>query len=230
MCGENLDGTIKCWDQGAEFPLLEGTENPNAELVQSFEPDLDARVYGNTSVEVFWTPLSMNSTGENFSKQPLVEVYRNGELIASESARFSYFDRAGLMQADYQIRLIDEAGNAGPLSGVLSVNLQDETVLFNGEQTLQPSRSDLDLLPDVFTDINAADLSKGIVIAWDVNPDVENSIDGYEVFVNGSRAGFTRSQLFVDTKTPFDGRCVEIVAISFDGTALGARRHGRGCS
>ena len=229
MCGERLDGTIDCWDQGAVFPDINGTSNSNAALVQSLELDLDARVYGARSVELFWTPLPFNSVGANDIQQPIVEIYRNGELIASETVRFSYFDKNAVPQADYQIRLVDEAGNAGPLSGVLSVNVDDRSVIFNGEPTLQNSDLDLEVLPNVFTEINAADLSLGIVIAWEVDPAIESSIDGYDIRVNGSPAGFTRSQLFVDTITPFAGRCVEITAIGFDQSALGASRHGRGC-
>lgn len=231
MCGKRVDGFFECWDQGAVFPRLDGTSSSsNAELVQTLELDLDARIYGPRSVEIFWTPLPFDSVGTNEILEPLVEVYRNGELISSQVARFSHFDEDAIAQADYQIRLIDTAGNAGPLSGVLSVDVEQQTVLFNGEPTLSVSQLDVDVLPNVFTDIHAVDLFKGIVIAWEVDSEIQSTIDGYEIQVNGAPAGFTRSQLFVDTQIPRSGRCVEIIAVGFDQSLIGSRRYGDGCS
>ena len=228
MCGERLDGTLQCWDESDVFPGPNGTASTNTELVTSFELELDGRVYGSNAVEIFWTPLPFNSLGTNAIVEPLVEVFRNGELIASQRARFSFFDASAVADATYQIRLVDEAGNAGPLSGVLSVNTGEGTVLFNGEPTL--TSSTLDALPDVFMDITTGSLSVGLIVGWQVNPDIEEMIDGFEIRVNGVVAGFTRSRLFVDTITPLVGRCVEIVAVGFDQTRLGARAIGADCN
>jgi len=228
MCGELADGTLLCWDEGAIFPGPNGRAASNAEFVASFELELDARIYDSNAVEIFWTPLPFNSNGTNDILEPIVEVFRNGELIASRQARFSYFDSSAVTDADYQIRLIDEAGNPGPLSGILSVNTSEGTVLYNGEPTL--TISPLEELPDVFTNTFTGGLAVGIVIAWEVNSDIESMIDGYEVRVNGASAGFTRSRLFVDITTPQTGRCVEIVAIGFDESRLGARAFGSGCN
>ena len=231
MCGERMDGTLQCWDESAIFPGPDGendSSNSNAELVASLELDLDARIYGENAVEIFWSPLPFNSVGTNPILQPEVEIFRNGESIAIQRSRFSFFDTSALARADYQIRLIDSEGNPGPVSGILDVNTNDGTVLFNGEPTL--TRSELEDLPDVFTNTTAGSLSVGIVIAWDVNPDIEAMIDGYEIRVNGASAGFTRSQLFVDTVTSATGRCVEIIAVGFDETRLGVRAFGSGCN
>jgi len=228
MCGERMDGTLQCWDEGFIFPGPSGPSVSNAEFVASFELDLDARIYGPNAVEVFWTPLPFNSAGNNEIIEPVVEVYRNGELIVSRPARFSFYDDSALADAEYQIRLLDEAGNPGPLSGVLSVNTNEGSVLFNGEPTL--TRSELDELPDVFLNTTVGSMSLGIVVGWEVNPEIESMIDGYEIRVNGGVVGFTRSQLFVDTQTPFPGRCVEIVAIGFDESRLGARAVGSFCN
>ena len=124
--------------------------------------------------------------------------------------------------------MIDEAGNPGPLSGTLSVNTSAGSVLFNGEPTL--TLSPLEDLPDIFTSTSSGSLPVGIVIAWQVNPEMESLIDGYEIRVNGAQVGFTRSRLFVDIKTTQAGRCVEIVAIGFDESRLGARAFGSGCN
>ena len=228
MCGERIDGTLQCWNESVIFPGPNGAATTNAELVATFELELDARVYGSNSVEIFWTPLPFNSAGTSSVVQPFVEIFRNGELLVNQRARFSFFDSAAVEDATYQIRLIDDLGNIGPLSGVLSVNTRQGTVLFNGEPTL--TNSTLEVLPDVFMDITTGSLPVGIVIAWQVNPDVVALIDGFEIRVNGAAAGFTRSRLFVDTTTPVEGRCVEIVAIGFDQSRLGARAFGSGCN
>lgn len=228
MCGERADGTLQCWDEGAIFPGPNGAAVSNADLVATFELELDARIYDSNAVEIFWTPLPFNSIGTNDVVEPVVEVFRNGESIARRLARFSFFDNRAVADAEYQIRLIDEAGNPGPLSGILSVNTGSGSVLFNGEPTL--SLSPVEELPDVFTNTSSGSLPVGIVIAWNVNPDIESMIDGYEIRVNGAQVGFTRSHLFVDIKTPQAGRCVEIVAIGFDQSRLGARAFGSGCN
>lgn len=228
MCGERSDGTIQCWDEGTIFPGPNAKAASNAAVVASFELELDARIYDSNAVEIFWTPLPYNSMGTNTTPQPLVEIFRNGELIDSRLARFSFYDTSAVANADYQIRLVDEAGNPGPFSGTLTVNTSDGTVLYNGESTLTVST--VEELPDVFTSSTSGNMSLGVVIAWEVNPDIENMIDGYEIRVNGASAGFTRSQLFVDTKTPYDGRCVEVIAVGFDQSRLGARAFGSGCN
>ena len=124
--------------------------------------------------------------------------------------------------------MVDEAGNSGPLSGILSVNALEGTVLYNGEPTLTTStREDLQ---EVFTSINSEGLVVGFVMSWEVNSDVESLIDGYEVRVNGATVGFTPSKLFVDVRTPQSGRCVEIFAEGFDRSVLGARAFGSACN
>lgn len=229
MCGQKMDGSFECWDEGAIFAGPTGGGSTNTELVASFELELDAKIYDSNSVEIFWTPLPSNySLGGTLFVEPVVEIYRNGELIESRNARFSYFDGNAEINSEYQIRLIDEAGIPGPFSDVLAVNTIERTVLFNGEPTL--IQSQLAELPDVFTSTNTASLFVGIVVAWEVNSDVESLIDGYEIRVNGSPAGFTRSNLFVDTNTPLAGRCVEIIAVGFDQARLGAKSVGSGCS
>lgn len=228
MCGERMDGTLQCWDEGFIFPGPNGASSSNTDFVASFEPYLDARIYGSNAVELFWTPLPSNTAGKNEVVEPIVEVYRNGELIDSRPARFSFYDDSALANAEYQIRLLDEAGNPGPLSGVLSVNTNEGSVLFNGEPTL--TSSVLDALPDVFTRTYVGSLFVGIVVGWEVSSEIESMIDGYEIRVNGAPVGFTRSKLYVDTQVPQSGRCVEIVAIGFDESRLGARAVGSGCN
>lgn len=232
MCGERLDGSLQCWDEGAIFPGFNVSDVSNAELVATMELDLDARIYGSNSVEIFWTPLPIGLREGN-PVSPIVEVFRNGELIDNRRVRFSHFDSNALTEAEYQIRLIDEAGNAGPLSGILSVNTDDRTVLFNGEPTL--AFSPIGDLPNVFTNITSRSQSNGVAIAWEVNADIEDMIDGYQIRVDGEAAGFTRSKLFVNvrTATTLAGVCIEIRAIDFEQSIIGSASFtvtGNGCA
>ena len=126
------------------------------------------------------------------------------------------------------VKGIPTVPNAGPLSGVLSINTNEGTVLFNGEPTLMSST--LEVLPDVFMDITTGNLPVRIIIGWQVNPDIEAMIDGFEIRVNGAAAGFTRSRLFVDTTTPQAGRCVENIATGLDQSRLGSTTFGSGCN
>ncbi len=228
MCGQRTDRTFQCWDQGEVSFDLSLPVDSNAVFVQNFALTLDARIYSPTAVEIFWTPVTLDATGQKPSPQPIVEVYRNGELIASQPSRFSHFDDNPAEQADYQIRLIDDAGNAGPLSGILTVDTTEQTVLFNGEPTLSASQVPIDTLPDVFTTIRIEDLRPVFVVAWEVNPELESSIDGYEIILNGTPVGFTRSTLYVDAVAR-NSRCVEIVAVGFNQELLGATGIGSGC-
>ena len=143
------------------------------------------------------------------------------------NARFSFFDRNPLPEATYQIRLVDALGNVGALSSELSVNTLDLTVLFDGERTL--TRSDFGNTVNVFSDVQSVSLFIGIVVSWNVFPELLDIIDGYEIVVNGASAGFTRSQLYVNTSTPLSGRCVEIIAIGVDGSRLDTSSIGSGC-
>ncbi len=227
LCGQRLDGEIDCWAEGRDFPDFDNLEPTAIDLINTVELYLDAKVYDTNAVEIFWTPLPTVVNGATVAGQPQVEIYRNGVLIDTVLARFSYFDRRAVTDATYQIRLVDDRGNAGDLSGLLSVNTTSRTVLFNGEPTNLDPISEPEPQSDVFTDETYVSIFDGFVLSWQVDEEFEELIDGYEVVVNGVPVGFTRSKLYVSLS---DQGCVEIIAYGFDGSRIDNRRVARSSS
>jgi len=213
MCGERLDGSLQCW--GSDSNPLDSEQQPSNSTINSVELDLDARIYGSSSVEIFWSPLS---AAQQFSQ---VEIFRNGELLDTVFARFSYGDRNALPDNTYQIRLVDDTGNVGPLSDPLTVNTETRTVLFNGEAPLTSSEQDsTPNVQDLITNSRVVGLTRGFIVAWDTEPELEALVDRYDLRLDKEFIGFTRSRLYVNTITRIDDRCFEIIAVGADGTLL----------
>jgi len=230
LCGQRLDGSIDCWAEGQSFPDLDNLEPTTVDLIESVDFDLDAKIYGTNAVEIFWTPLPTIRNGAQIAAQPAVDIFRNGELIDTVLARFSYYDRNALIDATYQIRLVDDRGNIGELSGALSVNTNTSTVLFNGDPTNLNPISEPELLPDVFTEDTYISVFGGFVLSWEVDSEFEGLIDGYEIVVNGVPVSYTRSKLFV---TLTNTGCITIIAYGDNGSRIGSRRvnsRGNSCS
>lgn len=219
MCGERSDGTIQCWNIGSTFPDPDSEIPSTLDLIETMEFDLDARIYGADAVEIFWTPLPIIEEGRLVVQPPRVEVFRNGELLVSRTAQFSYFDQNAPAEAEYRIRLTDGAGNTGELSDPLSVNTSTGTVLFNGEPPILAPPID-EVPNDIFVD---AALLNGIVLSWNVEPELEQMIDGYIVAFNGRAVAFTRSKLFVTVSQTMGSGCFDIAAVGFDGSVIGRR-------
>ena len=227
MCGERFDGSFLCWAQSTNFPNLDEPFVSQADFITTQRLDLDARVYGRDAVEIFYTPL-FNSN----EAIPQVEVFRNGQLLRSINATFSFFDSAPLVENTYQIRLVDEAGNIGNLSAPLSVNTQTRTVLLNGEPTFTSATLEDDdtQTQTIITGVTRQGLSDGFIVAWEVDPAFMSSVDGFEIRVGGRPVGFTRSQLYVDTNMQLGTQCFEIQAVDAVGTVLDfASPRGREC-
>ncbi len=222
LCGERFDGTLQCWSPSASFPDIDSSNTTSPELAVNMRLDMDARVYGSASVEIFWTPVPLaGSTVE-------VEVFRNGELLERVDARQSYFDGNALPNNIYQLRLIDNLGISGPLSPELRVDTATRTVLFNGESPLLDSRQDAFGLEEVFTSLNSTAVARGSLVYWSISQDHQSSIDGFEIELNGQRAGFTRSQLYLNLEERVSS-CIRIGAIGFDGEVLDRTSSGSGC-
>ncbi len=226
MCGERFDGSFTCWAQSTRFPALDEPIPSQAEFISAQRLDLDARVYGASAVEIFWTPIR-NPAGAT----PQVDVFRNGQLLLTTSASFSYFDAEALEENTYQIRLIGDAGNIGTLSDPLSVNTQTRTVLFNGEPTLTSPVLEEDLgQQTIITDFVTQTVFGAFLVSWDVDPTFMSSVDGFELRINGQSVGFTRSQLYLNTDMQLGQRCFEVLAVDAAGTVLdNASPLGREC-
>ncbi len=225
MCGERFDGTFQCWAESTNFPNLAEPSASQQDLISAQRLDLDARIYGSTAVEIFWTPIS-NLSGVS----PKVEVFRNGQSLITANAEFSYFDSDASVDNTYQIRLIDDAGKIGALSDPLSVNTETRTVLFNGEPTLTSARLEEDFGQTIITSVVRRGLSGGFIVSWNVDPTFMSSIDGFEIRIAERSIGFTRSQLYVNTEMDLGGQCFEILAVDTAGTVLdSASPRGREC-
>ena len=226
MCGERLDGTFQCWAQSSVFPDLSETLTTQPDFIAEQRLDLDARIYNSSTVEVFWTPLS-NPGGS----VPQVEVFRNGELIQTINAAFSYFDPNALEDNIYQIRLVDDVGNVGTLSDPLSVNTRTRTVLFNGDLPLTDPTINEVSGQEIITRIDRRGLFNAFIAFWEVDPTLMTSVDGFEIILGGRSVGFTRSQLYVNTQESLGSRCFEVLAIDSAGTVLdSASPIGRSCN
>ena len=213
ICGERLDGSLQCWSQSTRFPDIDNPNPPTQGLVENMRLDMDARIYGSASVEIFWTPVpAAGLTVE-------IEIWRNGILLDRVEARQSYFDGNALTTNTYQIRLVDDSGNVGPFSSELLVVTDTDTILFNGEPPLQASRQDAFNSEEVFTDLNRTVVANGALVYWTINPEQEPSIDGYEIELNNRAVGFTRSQLYLNLEERVTS-CIRISAIGFDEEVL----------
>ena len=222
MCGERLDGSLQCWGENSgsiPLPGLDGSFSPS-DTRTSVALELDARIYGSNAVEIFWA--SIVGIG---SPQLEVEIFRNGEFLDRVGSRFSYFDSNALIDNNYQVQLVDDQGNTGPLSAVLSINTELGTVLFDGEPPITSSSFVAPANQSLITDTLFQSLfnaSGGFIVSWTVDQDLAstNDLAGYEVLVGGESAGFTRSRLFVQTDGALSGRCIEIIAVDSNGSIL----------
>lgn len=227
MCGERLDGSFQCWAEARNFPDLSNPIPAQIDLISQTRLDLDARVYGVNTVEIFWNPITVRS-----GPTPQVEIFRNGESIDIVNARFSYLDLGAVADSTYQIRLVDAQGNTGPLSGTLSVDTVSDTVLFNGELPFTPTdRVEEEFDQEIITDVNFVGVFGGFIVSWEVDPELVSTVDRFEILIGGGSVGFTRSQLYVETDMDLGGRCLDVVAVDAAGTALdSATARVRGCN
>ena len=223
LCGERLDGSLQCWSPSASFPDIDNPSPTSQEVVANMRLDMDARIYGRASVELFWTPIPFAGRAVE------VEIFRNGALLDRVDARQSYFDGNALSTNTYQIRLIDDSGNIGLPSPELIVDTATDTVLFNGEPPLLASRQDAFGSEEVFTSLNRTAVARGSLVYWTIEQDQQSSIDGFEIEINGRRAGFTRSQLYINLEERVSS-CFRVSAIGFDGEFIDRENIGPDCS
>lgn len=222
FCGERPDGTLQCWSPSASFPDIDNPSPTSEEVAINMRLDMDARIYGPGSVEIFWTPVL--SAGRSVE----VEIFRNGALLDRVDARQSYFDGNALPTNIYQIRLVDGSGNVGSTSPDLIVDTDTNTVLFNGEPPLLATRQDVFDSEEVFTDLNSTAVGRGSLVFWTIDPDQQSMIDGFEIELNGQRAGFTRSQLYLNLEERASG-CIKVSAIGFTGEVIDTVNAGPNC-
>ena len=102
------------------------------------------------------------------------------------------------------------------------------TVLFNGETPLLASRQDVFSSEQVFTSLRNTAVASGSLVFWTIDPEQQALIDGYEIELNGERAGFTRSQLYLNLEERVTS-CIRVSAIGFGGEILDTENMGSSC-
>ena len=103
------------------------------------------------------------------------------------------------------------------------------TVLFNGETPLLASRQDVLSSEQVFTSLRNTAVASGSLVFWIIDPEQLALIDGFEIELNGERAGFTGSQLYLKLEERVTS-CISISAIGFGGEILDTENRGSSCN
>jgi len=229
VCGLQSDGALDCAIRNPEepndFPLGDRFVS-----IQSNETDILIRaravVDGVLSSNIDGTAMCGERLDGTLQCWDLGQIFPGPNSVATTNAELVASLEFDLDARIYGPNAVEIFWTPLPFNS-LGTNTLVEPIV-EGEPTLM--RSQLENLPDVFTNTTVGDIGVGIVIGWKVNPEIEALIDRYEIRVNGASVGFTRSQLFVDIVTPPDGRCVEVIAVGFDESRLGVRAFGRGCN
>jgi len=220
VCGVTVNSTIECLDVSNLSGLPGGSTNlVNPEL--EVDLNLTASINGFTfiQVELFWTPLAGGIPVTN------VEIFRDGELIDTVNARFSFVDNAfdglGIDSADYQVRAIDENGNVGEFSNVIIVNRSDRTV--SGANT--DNLAQLSAPPRIIDNIRAQFVNVNtFLLAWEGPPAGENGLKAYEIRVNNETIALTDTNIYLLENVGRDVcQLISVAAISDDDRILDFR-------
>jgi len=154
-----------------------------------------------------------------------VEIFRDGELIDTVNARFSFVDNAfdglGIDSADYQVRAIDENGNVGEFSNVIIVNRSDRTV--SGANT--DNLAQLSAPPRIIDNIRAQFVNVNtFLLAWEGPPAGENGLKAYEIRVNNETIALTDTNIYLLENVGRDVcQLISVAAISDDDRILDFR-------
>ena len=193
VCGITVNSTLECLDVSAFTGVPDSSQdigNPELEINLDLTAIISP-VIGFARVELIWTQLSGGIP------RTFIEVFRDDELIATTTNRFSFEDteffNQRLTTASYRIRATDEFGNVGEFSNTISVDATDLSV--TGGNTL--SLEDANLPSRLINSINVLFLSGSSgIVSWDGPPAGENGLQGYEIRVNNETIEFTSSSLF----------------------------------
>ena len=220
VCGVTVNSTIECLDVSNLSGLPGGNTNQvNPELDVDLNLTASINGFTFTQIELFWTPLAGGIPITN------VEIFRNGELIGTVNARFSFvdntFDGLGIVTADYQVRAIDENGNVGEFSDLITVNASDRTVTGantdNLAQISAPPRI-IDNIRAQFVNVNT------FLLAWEGPPAGENALQTYDIRVNIETVALTDTNIYLFENAARDvTQMVFVAAISDDDRILDFR-------
>ena len=222
ICGiREDDGSVLCFG-GNSLPTSADTVSTASVSVAEISLGLSALAYDTNAVELFW-----NRQPTRFPPV-LIEIFRDGELLTTTDAMFSFFDidNVGESQSTYAIRAVDEAGNTGPFSNEVTVSRE---VGGSGE-----SSTDFDLVnPRIENNVRIENLrlmapgffagnSNGtIILTWDLLNESDLTVAGYEIRQNNTTLAFTRSNVYTNNSinNSFCGT-FSVLAIGEDGQIL----------
>ena len=209
MCGLQMDNTLRCWGRSSLPSSLNADQLPTD--ISSMIFFLDADIINPNTVEIFWSPLPNLSSALDLQAAQ-TEVFRNGELITTTLAQFSFTDVGDHgRDREYMIRLVDDFGNTGPFSRVLSIDTELGITLFDGQET--SVEDDTPVSPEIITGIETRVLSNRYIASWEIDPTFEPQVAGYEVQINNQPVAFTVSR-FLQSQREADSESCLILSIT----------------
>ncbi len=234
LCGVRADtNTLTCFGDGgaAGLPAPPGASPMAAPVAaNNIILGLTAQVYDVNALELFWNRVP------HVVPAISVEVHRDGELLTTTNASFSFFDTETVSNEEtrYRVRTVDAAGNLGEFSNEVIVNRQTRQVLIGdtivagsvpaGENPRPVNASRIGEL--TFTPLNFFNRPNrdSLILNWDFVNLSDATVAGFEIRVDGEVVGFTSSTLFVDDQLTLDScRIYSVAAIADDGAILDFR-------
>lgn len=222
ICGIRADnGSVMCFGSN-ELPASADAGVTTSTSAENIELSLSALAYSESTIELFW------NLQPNQLPPVLIEVYRDGELLATTDAMFSYFDSDSVTQSEstYSIRAIDQAGRTGPFSNDVTVSRENISNTDSGiDAELVNPRIDsgvrIENLRVLAPGFFLGNLTGTAILTWELVNETNVAIAGFEVRRNNSSLAFTRNMVYVNnTVTSNFCGTFSVLAIGDDGQIL----------
>ena len=223
-CGIRADdGSLLCF--GSD--LLSNLSNPADDSdVTAVNLGLSAVAYDTNAIELFW-----NRQPTRFP-QILIQIFRDGALLDTTDAMFSYFDSSSVADAEstYSIRAIDENGNTRPFSNEVTVSRDNSGIVdlgFDNSNLFNPREGNSLRIENISLTITGGDLLSNlggfstILVTWNALDDSQIPLAGYEIRMNNETVAFTNNTLYLNDRVEEDFcGVVSVLAIDDEGGIL----------
>jgi len=195
ICGvREDDGSVLCFGGGQIPETASNARNTAADIDLS----LSALAYDSNAVELFW-----NRQANQFP-QIFIEIFRDGELLTTTDAMFSFFDTDTVTTSEstYSIRATDEFGNLSAFSNEITVSRENIGMVDSStDEGLVNPRADNDLRIENLT-ISAPNFFGSnpfgtTILNWDLLDDSDGPVAGYEIRQNDETIAFTRDNQYI---------------------------------
>ena len=218
ICGITAaEGTVLCIGDNS----FGQTSGVGSTTVENIELGLTGIAYGPTEVELFW-----NRQPSQFPPI-LIEIFRDGELLTTTGASFSFFDRDNIEQTEstYVIRATDENGNLGPFSNEITVSREILNTFNSNLDTdlTNPRTSDLRIENLTLFTPGSFGSFDTIILNWDLLDDADTAVPvaGYESRQNNETLALTRANVYTNSRIDLDFcGTFSVLAIGEDGQIL----------